>query len=455
MFVTNRNLGIFSILIITFLVYDIFIGINFLSAIGIGLFFMISFKFILDIGNIIEMRDFVALIAVTQWVYGPYMAYNILPESELYYMAVTETEYMSYVIPGVLFMIIGLYLPIAPDNKRLITGEHLNKIKVFISQNRYLGYILIVAGFALSTLNSYLPASLGFFVFLLANMRFVGVFLILFDEKSKIKWPVFTGVLGLFALDSISMGMFSQLITWLLFTFLVISYILRLSLFTKITTFTIGFLLVLLLQSVKDEYRKATWYAEDSRSNTEIFQDMALKRVSNPSMLFEDEVTNNFGARLNQGWIIARILGHMPENEPFCEGETIKDGIVAGIFPRFLMPGKAMAGGQATFTRFTGTPLAEGTSMGLSLIGEAYANYGYYGGIFFMFIISLFYNWLIVYIIKLSDNNPTLLLWIPLLFFQAVKAETDFATVFNHITKSSLVIWGLFYGWKKILHQNM
>lgn len=455
MFITNRTLGIVSTLFIVFFLYDWLTDLNYLSAIGLGIFYMILIKFLLDIGNIVEMRDFVALIAVTQWVYGPYMAYNILPESELYYMAVPEGEYMGYVIPGVLMMLLGLYLPIAADEKRLVTDKQLTRVKDFIAENKYLGYLLILAGLVLSNLNRFLPASLSFFVFLLANMRYVGVFLILFDEKSKIKWPVFIAVMGLLAADSVSMGMFSQLITWMMFMFLMVAYILRFSLITKLSMFSFGFIMILFIQSIKEDYREATWFSSSSKSNSEIFQELAMERVTNPGMLFEDEVTGNFGARLNQGWIIARILNHMPEKEPFCNGETIEDGLIAGIFPRFLMPNKAKAGGQATFTRFTGTPLSDGTSMGLSLIGEAYANYGYAGGIIFMFVISLFYNWLIVYVIKLSHNSPTLLIWLPLLFFQAVKAETDFATIFNHIAKSGLVMWAFFWGFKKVLGFKM
>ena len=159
----------------------------------------------------------------------------------------------------------------------------------------------------------------------------------------------------------------------------------------------------------------------------------------------------NIAARLNQGWIIARIMNHMPKKLPFVRGETIETAFYAALLPRFLAPKKARAGGRANFERFTGTPLPETTSMDISLVGEGYANFGLFGGMIFIFLVSLTYNWVVVKVVALSKTNPTLILWIPLLFFQVMKAETDFATVFNYLTKAVLVTYLAFYFTKKII----
>jgi hypothetical protein len=213
----------------------------------------------------------------------------------------------------------------------------------------------------------------------------------------------------------------------------------------KITIISLGLFLVALVQSTKEEYRMATWYASSEKSNSEIYQEIILSRLSSPSLLFGSGVTQNMGARLNQGWIIARIMHHMPEKLPFVRGETVKSALYASLLPRFLAPGKAKAGGRANFERFTGTPLPETTSMDISLAGEGYANFGALGGMVFIFLVSLLYNWVIVKVIAISKNHPTLILWIPFLFFQVMKAETDFATVFNYLTKAALVTFMVFY----------
>jgi large-conductance mechanosensitive channel len=89
--------------------------------------------------------------------------------------------------------------------------------------------------------------------------------------------------------------------------------------------------------------------------------------------------------------------------------------------------------------------------MDISLAGEGYANFGVAGGCAFMFLVSLFYNWVIIRIISISKNHPTLILFIPFLFFQVMKAETDFSTVINYLTKAALVCWLVFYAHKIIL----
>jgi hypothetical protein len=168
-------------------------------------------------------------------------------------------------------------------------------------------------------------------------------------------------------------------------------------------------------------------------------------------MLFQAGTMQNLGARLNQGWIIARIMEHMPDKLQFVRGETVQTALMAALLPRILAPNKAQAGGRANFERFTGTPLPETTSMDISLAGEGYANFGVMGGCAFIFLVSLFYNLLIIKIISISKNHPSLILWIPFLFFQVMKAETDFATVFNYITKAVLVCWLVFYTQKVIM----
>jgi len=203
---------------------------------------------------------------------------------------------------------------------------------------------------------------------------------------------------------------------------------------------------------MKDDYREETWYkTELSNSKGNIFKDVLLKRLNNPSTIFQGEMMNNMNTRLNQGWIIARIINHVPDNEPFAEGETIQKAIQAAVLPRILNPNKAVAGGQENFERFTGTYINKKTSMDLSIAGEAYANFGIIGGVIFLFIIGIFYNLVLIRILKYSINHPILILWIPLLFFQVIKAETDFSTVLNHLIKSAIVVAAVFWGFKNVL----
>jgi hypothetical protein len=145
----------------------------------------------------------------------------------------------------------------------------------------------------------------------------------------------------------------------------------------------------------------------------------------------------------------------MPKKYDFVKGETIETALYAGLLPRVLAPKKAVAGGRANFERFTGTELPETTSMDISLAGEGYANFGVWGGIVFLFFVGVFYNVIITKVIAISKKYPTLVLWLPVLFFQVIKAETDFATVFNHFTKAAMVAFMIFWGMTRVLKLKM
>jgi hypothetical protein len=427
---------------------ELFTGLYYMSAFGVALFTGLTLKFIDDLGKRIEIRDMIAFMSVLQWIIGPIMAYNILPFDELYYMAVPEATYMNFVVPVCYFMVLGLYLPLTDE--RVINEEDIDRMKVYLNEHPYIGYILAGIGLIAGFIGNRLPSSLTFLMFLITNFQYVGMYMILFSN-SKFKWLVFAGIMGLATSSAIIQGMFGELVQWFMLSFLIIAMVIKIPMWGKTVIIAAGVFLIMLVQSTKEEYRMATWYANSSKSNSDIYNEIIISRLSNPSLLFKSSPLENAAARLNQGWIIARIMNYMPKKQPFVRGETIKTALYASLLPRFLAPSKAQAGGRANFERFTGTPLPETTSMDISLVGEGYANFGYAGGMIFIFLLSLLYNWVIVKVVALSKNNPTLIIWIPFLFFQVMKAETDFATVFNYLTKSAFITFLVFYATRIIL----
>lgn len=448
MFLSNRSIGLFVVALGVFTLFQCFTHLYFGSAIAISIFAGMFLKFVQDLGNRIEIRDIIAFMAILQWLVGPVLAYNVLPYDDLYWMDVSEEQYMAYMVPLCLFMLLGLYFPLTDD--RLILKEDLDRAGEYINAHPMVGYIMTGVGVVAGMAGKFLPSSLTFLMFLVTNLQYVGVYMILFGN-TKFKWIIFGVVMGMATFGAVLQGMFGELVQWFILSFLVVSILFKMPMWAKSIMIIFGLGVMSLVQSTKDEYRKATWYANSDKTNDQIYKEILMQRLSSPGFLFEPAVVNNMGARLNQGWIIARIMGHMPEKYDFVRGETVQTALVAALLPRFLAPNKAKAGGKANFERFTGTVLPETTSMDISLAGEGYANFGVVGGWFFIFFVSLFYNWVIIKIISLSKNNPTLVLWIPFLFFQPMKAETDFATVFNYLTKAALVAFLVFYITKLIM----
>lgn len=448
MYFSDRAIRIFFISLLVFTFFEVYTDLYFLSGIGVALFAGVAVKFFEDLGNRIEIRDMIAFMSVLQWVIGPILAYNLLPYDDLYYMSVPEEVYMGYIVPFCFAMILGMYFPLADE--RIINFEDITRLKAYLAVNPMIGYVFTVVGLAAGFAGHYLPRSLTFLMFLLTNLQYVGVYMILFGT-SKFKWLLFAGIMGLATSAAVLQGMFGELVQWFMLSFLIVAIVVKIPMWAKISMISVGMFLISLIQSTKEEYRMATWYAESTKSNSEIYQEIMMSRLSNPSMLFQSGTMQNLGARLNQGWIIARIMDHMPDKLQYVRGETVQTALMAALLPRILAPDKAQAGGRANFERFTGTPLPETTSMDISLAGEGYANFGVMGGCAFIFLVSLFYNILIIKIISISKNHPALILWIPFLFFQVMKAETDFATVFNYITKAVLVCWLVFYTQKVIM----
>lgn len=443
-------MGFFGLVIFAFIGFELFTKLYLLTSLGLALVIFVFVKFYFDMGKRVEIRDVISLMATIQWILGPAMAYHLFPEHPVFYMAVDEPAYMNFVVPACYALVIGLYLPLSRN--RAIDHLQFDRIREFVMDKPMLAYYLIGCGLFFSMISSYMPNSLEFLFFLLGNMQFVGLFLLMLTPQARFKWPLFGLVMFLLISNAVLQGMFHQLLLWLIFMFLIMALIFRFSLYTKTVFFLLGIIAVVIIQSMKDDYREETWYKNElSDSKENIFRDVLMERINNPSTIFEGEMMNNMNTRLNQGWIIARIINHVPEKEPFCEGETIQRAAEAAILPRILNPNKAVAGGHENFERFTGTYINKKTSMDLSIAGEAYANFGIPGGVIFLFLLGLSYNWVLIYILRVSIKHPVLVLWIPLLFFQVIKAETDFSTVLNHLIKSSLVVAAVYWGFKNVL----
>ena len=227
---------------------------------------------------------------------------------------------------------------------------------------------------------------------------------------------------------------------------------------TKILLFVGGIFVVFFINSFKAEYRTILApaaipiYSERAESKQKVFLDMAAEKATTTEGYYETSDLNNFISRLNQGWIFAKVLDHVPEKEPFTGGATFQNDIYTSIVPRFLDPTKTVRGGKEgakKFERFTGRRLLEGTTMTIGILGDAYVNFGFTGAFIFMFAFGLVLNLVLYWIYDLSRVYPTLILWVPFIFFYTMRAGNEFGVVLNFMTKSLVVVFGVFYLYKK------
>jgi len=235
-----------------------------------------------------------------------------------------------------------------------------------------------------------------------------------------------------------------------LFFSLVVAFIIKPSFRTKLLVLGGLFLFAFVIQTVKFFIRDAISKGDSATLN--LFASVVNDKVVESDFMFSEQNVQASVLRINQGWIIARIMYYTPSYEPFADGETIKIALNSSLVPRFLNPNKVTAGGRTYFTRFTGKDISDNTSMGLGLLGEAYANYGIAGGTVFMLIMGLFYNIFILQIYKFAKKYPTLIFFLPLLFFQVVKAETDFSVIINHLVKATMFTAIIFFTVRNIFN---
>jgi hypothetical protein len=208
-----------------------------------------------------------------------------------------------------------------------------------------------------------------------------------------------------------------------------------------------------LIQSIKKDYRREAWGGSGGGGPV-YFASLLATRISEPATMFNENIAFVGAVRMNQGWLVAVTMYFVPRKYTFANGETIWQSIVASFVPRFLWPDKPEAGGKANLKRFWGYNLV-GYSMNIGPMGEAYGNFGVWGGIVYMFFYALLFNFLLSRLLTIANKIPTLILWIPFLFSGIVQVETDLLTTMNDLLKGLFFTWIMFKVFKSAFHLDL
>ena len=399
--------------------------------------FVVVFRLYRKIDHTLTILELTALIMILQCIIGPLLMYQSNYIHHKYAMYVQPSTYFQYVIPATAVFIAALFYP--------IKGMRRLHLRIFNGKNlEMLGFFLLGIG-VLGSFDHFFP-SMRFFFYLLSQFKYVGA-ICLIVSKYRFRWIILACVLLTSYLSSAENGMFGELFFWGCFitTFIIMDF--QKSHLLKISAFLCGTLVLLTVQGIKAEYREAI----DEGRDTSLIS-LANETLWSLGTVYEDENFRHVAlTRLNQGWIISKAMQHVPQVEPFANGRTIKDAVYSSLVPRLLDKDKATAGGRAGFLRYTGLYISTSTTMCLGIIGEAYINYGVNGGILLMFLLGILFNRLFALFVGLGNRNSFFLLCIPLIFLQAVKPETDFVTVVNHLSKASLVVIVVYFALPKLL----
>ncbi|HIA37711.1 MAG TPA: hypothetical protein EYN89_13505, partial [Flavobacteriales bacterium] len=303
----------------------IFTDIYIYSKLGLILFTVITLLFLNGLGRKIPIKELIVLIMLMQMVVSPIIVFDYLYNKVHYPMVVGEQYYISYVFFCIVLFIIGLFLPLHRQKPNILkTISNINESAPF---NGKFGVVLIIFGLLAGTIVDYVPGTFRFAVFLIENCKYIGAFY-LFFSNNRYKYLWILVVYSMLTYTTIGGGLFINLFIWTFLFAIVAAFKYKVNLLVKTGFFIIGIFIAFFIQSFKTEYREVIWegkgqaYSEQTRTNQEVFVEMATERALDTKSLYEYSNYSNFISRLNQGWILAKVLIHVPANEPFTNGEV-------------------------------------------------------------------------------------------------------------------------------------
>jgi len=432
----NRGLYILLMVILGFMgSFGIMSG----QLLAVIIFGIVFYNFYKALDTHIPILEITATIAALQWLVGPVIGYNFGALLDRYEMYVPSDEYYSFAIPGTCFYLAALrFFPDDFDQRGFLKNARNN---VYFLR----GAFLVIVSFCAQFAGNFAPGGLAFFFFLITQLRYIGAIYLLYSNH-PLRYILVIVSLGTLVMQSAESAMFHDLIIWVSLLACYWYHTVNWTPSKKAMLFVVGFSCVFLIQIIKTDYRYRVW----SGQQTSIV-DVFYEKVFVKQELFHPDSLRLAGMRINQGWIISAVMLNVPLAEPHAKGDTIKEAAISSIMPRFIYQDKKEAGGQENFRRFTGLALEDSTSMGISILGEAYANFATFGGTIFMFLWGITYASFYRICVYISRKSPTFIFWIPLIFYQAIKAETELVVVLNQLMKGSVVAFAAYFGLHKIL----
>jgi hypothetical protein len=411
-------------------------------AIGIGFSTLVIGHLCLTARRFVAFPDLITAACCLQWIIAPWLAEAYPSRMLVYHMAIPATEYLKYSIPATVALWIGLHLPVA---RRLSRNWVMPEIEPLSKPVRRVLDAAILIGFVFDYYNNLVPMQWRFLFYIVASFRFVGALGWMVTRTPGWKLRVIGVMVHLLAIQSTG-GLFYLVIHWGGY-FLLVHAFMRSWRGMLAVSLVAGILGLALLQTVKPAFRSSL--ADNpgpveavTRLGTMMWERAQEGDVMDPSADFGETLV-----RFNQGWIIARIMSHVPRNEPYAKGGTITDAAIFSIVPRFLVPSKLVGASRDIFRRFTDIDLPVSTRMGLGIIGEFYANFGILGGIFCTFIYGCLIGWVFLFFADRAQRNPLWWAVAPMILLPAVEPGFNLEDIANHMVKAGVIF---FIIWKTV-----
>ena len=415
---------------------------------------IIAVLMVLDkLGKGVVLREIVALHSTFICLLMPLVGYlvynkeNYLAVLWVRYMPVPKDIYFDFCMPAVAGFCLLLCWPMTgkrSSDAGVPLKNTVEKIKEILRGNQRVGIYLLVIGVVTSTFTNYLPGSLYYFGSLFYLAAFAGLLYVYFAGSFPYKKIILISFCLSILVLALKYGMFT-IIAYMgmtLFSFFFLGR--KSSLLKKLIYFALAAVLLVIIQSVKPQYRDAVLKRGHEGSKVGLFFDMVGERISNPNKFLTSESFFFLYYRANQGYNMGLVMRRFPGMVPFDNGANLRVAIASSFVPRLLWPDKPEAGGRANMLYYAGT-IIRGFATNVGPLGEAYASFGHAGGILYMMFLGAFIRFAYRCLFVIGQKMPLIILWMPVMFFQvAYSAENDTLQILNSLIKSALFLFILY-----------
>lgn len=356
-------------------------------------------------------------------------------------MPVPPEEYFAFNVPAVIVMGWGFFLfrNQSPDDRPVI--KHiLNHIRVDLRGVRPPQILILTfSSLVAYAISNYLPEGLQQLNSFLYYSLFASSFYIFFYKDFPWKWYILAGIVGFILLDAFNSGMFTIIAYMSGLVLILIVADKKIHLYKKIGLLVAGLVALSFIQLFKLDLRRAYKKGE----NASVTQ-LATKVVSQSQQTELEALIYPIYQRMNQGYNIALVQKRIPSQVNYLGGEYLGLTFVSAFVPRFIWPDKPKAGGAENMRIYTGIILTT-WSTNVGPFGEAYGNFGHFGGWVYIFVFSFFIRFAYTKFLDVCRDRPIFFLWLPALFFQTFYVvETDSLQAFNSLIKGAVFIFILY-----------
>ena len=402
------------------------------------LFFGFYFLLISKAGKTFPIAYLFMFSYYVQYIFSTFLIYNNF-DALRNYMKINQEIYFGYALPAFFALCAGVIV----FSKKFNFSSCMEKIN---PQQAYrVGIVSILVSFTFDFIQI---SGLSSFT---EYLKYTGALFLLFSNY-RFKYVVILAIYLLLIITVLEETIFINLFIWSTYLFFMISLKWKFSFFTRTSFVVLAIPILVLVQSVKREYRMMAWRGREA-AGLELFSELAKEKQEKGRGLsfWESQGVVRTVGRLTQGWHLGLVLRWVPLKTPYDNGKELISDIGSSLLPRLLFHDKKVVGGKEKFKKFTGHTLWNGTSMTIGVIGDFYANFGRIGslvGLFFLgALISIFLNY---FSKNFIEPNPIDIAWLPFIFNYLMRANNDFYMVFNGFLKGILIMFFIKYLVKRI-----